>query len=64
MQIQKLLVLTSFIATALAHTRVWGVWVNGADQGNGVDQYVCLNLRIFHCICLILVQSGSLAPHQ
>ncbi|PPQ73742.1 hypothetical protein CVT25_001619 [Psilocybe cyanescens] len=40
MQLRKLLVLTSFIVTALAHTRVWGVWVNGVDQGNGVDQYV------------------------
>ncbi|KDR78751.1 hypothetical protein GALMADRAFT_224003 [Galerina marginata CBS 339.88] len=40
MQLQKLFILASFVATALAHTRVWGVWVNGVDQGDGRDQYV------------------------
>ncbi|TRM60724.1 glycoside hydrolase family 61 protein [Schizophyllum amplum] len=33
-------ILGSLIATATAHTRVWGVYVNGEYQGDGASQYV------------------------
>ncbi|KDQ19695.1 carbohydrate-binding module family 1 protein [Botryobasidium botryosum FD-172 SS1] len=32
--------LASLATTAQAHTRVWGIWLNGVDQGNGVDNYI------------------------
>ncbi|KAJ3517764.1 hypothetical protein NLJ89_g313 [Agrocybe chaxingu] len=40
MQLQTFVVLASLLTAALAHTRVWGIWVNGVDQGSGVDQYI------------------------
>jgi len=40
MQLTKLAFLFPFIGAALAHTRIWGVWVNGVDQGDGRDIYV------------------------
>ncbi|KAJ3571920.1 hypothetical protein NP233_g3444 [Leucocoprinus birnbaumii] len=38
----KLAILTAalWVSSALAHTRVWGVWVNGVDQGDGRSQYI------------------------
>ncbi|KXN86544.1 putative endo-beta-1,4-glucanase D [Leucoagaricus sp. SymC.cos] len=30
----------SCITSTFAHTTVWGVWVNGVDQGDGRDQYI------------------------
>nr|ALN96977.1 auxiliary activity 9 [Panus similis] len=30
----------SFVASAAAHTLVWGVWVNGVDQGDGRNIYI------------------------
>ncbi|GJE95537.1 glycoside hydrolase family 61 protein [Phanerochaete sordida] len=35
-----LLLLTSLAARAAAHTLVWGVWVNGVDQGDGRSVYI------------------------
>ncbi|CAL1697487.1 unnamed protein product [Somion occarium] len=32
--------LVSLVASAVAHTTVWGVWVNGVDQGDGRNVYV------------------------
>ncbi|ESK85191.1 glycoside hydrolase family 61 protein [Moniliophthora roreri MCA 2997] len=40
MQLVSLLVLASFVATTFAHTTVWGVWVNGAFQGDGRNNYI------------------------
>ncbi|KAK7040264.1 hypothetical protein VNI00_009730 [Paramarasmius palmivorus] len=40
MQLASLLVLASCIATAFAHTTVYGVWVNDAFQGDGRNQYI------------------------
>ncbi|KAF8159610.1 glycoside hydrolase family 61 protein [Crassisporium funariophilum] len=40
MQLQSLVVLASVIATAMAHTRVWSIWVNGVDQGDGRNLYI------------------------
>lgn len=41
MKFATLVVLTSsLISVTLAHTTVWGVWVNGVDQGDGRNQYV------------------------
>ncbi|RDB23534.1 Endo-beta-1,4-glucanase D [Hypsizygus marmoreus] len=40
MQLSSLLVLASFLATAVAHTTIWGVWVNGVFQGDGRNQYI------------------------
>ena len=40
----KFLALTAIVATliakASAHSRVWSVWINGADQGAGAGRYV------------------------
>lgn len=30
----------SLIATAQAHSTVWGLWVNGAFQGDGMGVYI------------------------
>lgn len=35
-----LVALAAFVSTVAAHTTVWGVWVNGVDQGDGRDQYI------------------------
>ncbi|KAH9475835.1 putative endo-beta-1,4-glucanase D [Psilocybe cubensis] len=40
MQLSKLALLASFVGAAVAHTRIWGVWVNDVDQGDGVGVYV------------------------
>lgn len=40
MRIAPFLALVPFVATAVAHTTVWGVWVNGVDQGDGRNKYV------------------------
>ncbi|KAF5316037.1 hypothetical protein D9619_006355 [Psilocybe cf. subviscida] len=40
MQLAKLTFFSSLIGVALAHTRIWGVWVNDVDQGDGRDIYV------------------------
>ncbi|KAH6909245.1 endoglucanase B [Coprinopsis sp. MPI-PUGE-AT-0042] len=32
--------LASAVTTALAHTTVFGVWVNGVDQGDGQNRYI------------------------
>ncbi|KAF9563943.1 glycoside hydrolase family 61 protein [Agrocybe pediades] len=40
MQLRSLLLSASLVSTALAHTRIWGVWVNEVDQGDGRDIYV------------------------
>nr|AKR15724.1 copper-dependent lytic polysaccharide monooxygenase [Volvariella volvacea] len=40
MQLKSLVVLASFAASALAHTHVWSVWVNGVDQGDGRNRYI------------------------
>lgn len=31
---------SSLIVPSFAHTTVWGVWVNGVDQGDGRNQYI------------------------
>ncbi|KAH8823534.1 glycoside hydrolase family 61 protein [Flagelloscypha sp. PMI_526] len=33
-------ILLSFVALAQAHTRVWSVWVDGVDQGQGAGVYI------------------------
>ena len=35
-----LIALATLITSATAHTLVWGVWVNGVDQGDGRSLYV------------------------
>ncbi|TFK39956.1 glycoside hydrolase family 61 protein [Crucibulum laeve] len=40
MQLKSLIVLASAVATTLAHTTIWSVWVNGVDQGDGRNQYI------------------------
>ncbi|KAF9531733.1 glycosyl hydrolase family 61-domain-containing protein [Crepidotus variabilis] len=40
MQLKAFVVLASVLSTALAHTRVWSVWINGVDQGDGKGQYI------------------------
>lgn len=40
MKFTKLAFLASLVATISAHTTVWGVWVNGVNQGNGQNTYV------------------------
>ncbi|KAF9531732.1 glycoside hydrolase family 61 protein [Crepidotus variabilis] len=40
MQLKSLVVLASVLSTALAHTRVWSIWVNGVDQGDGKGVYI------------------------
>ncbi|EKM52808.1 glycoside hydrolase family 61 protein [Phanerochaete carnosa HHB-10118-sp] len=40
MHFAALAILSSLVASAAAHTRVWGVWVNGVDQGDGRDIYI------------------------
>ncbi|KAF9453606.1 lytic polysaccharide monooxygenase [Macrolepiota fuliginosa MF-IS2] len=41
MKLASLALLTSsLISASLAHTTVWGVWVNGVDQGDGRNQYI------------------------
>lgn len=42
MQLTTLVALASFVSTAMAHTHVWAVWVNGVDQGDGRNRYVSL----------------------
>ncbi|KAH8093100.1 glycoside hydrolase family 61 protein [Cristinia sonorae] len=32
--------LSTFVASAAAHATVWGVWVNGVDQGDGRNVYI------------------------
>ncbi|KAI4517493.1 glycoside hydrolase family 61 protein [Schizophyllum commune Loenen D] len=39
-RLASLAVLGSVVATVSAHTRVWGVYVNGEYQGDGIGQYV------------------------
>jgi len=36
----SLAVLASCIVTSYAHTRVWSVWLNGVDQGDGKNVYI------------------------
>lgn len=33
-------VLTSLATSVTAHTLVWGVWINGVDQGDGRNVYI------------------------
>lgn len=40
MRLTTFAALASFVASAVAHATVWGVWVNGVDQGDGRNQYV------------------------
>ncbi|KAJ3553833.1 hypothetical protein NP233_g12556 [Leucocoprinus birnbaumii] len=41
MKLASLAILSSsFISCAYAHATVWGVWVNGVDQGDGRNQYI------------------------
>ncbi|CAE6387216.1 unnamed protein product [Rhizoctonia solani] len=41
MKLSALLIgLATAAATAHAHATVWGVWINGVDQGNGQNQYI------------------------
>lgn len=35
-----LFALASLVASVTAHTLVWGVWVNGVDQGDGRNLYI------------------------
>jgi len=39
------------VATALAHTTVFGVSVNGVDQGDGRNRYVSLFDTYDHGFC-------------
>ena len=32
--------LSTLVASVTAHTLVWGVWVNGVDQGDGRNIYI------------------------
>ncbi|KAL0953275.1 hypothetical protein HGRIS_004525 [Hohenbuehelia grisea] len=40
MRLSSALVLASFVAAASAHATVYGVWVNGAFQGDGRNRYI------------------------
>ena len=41
MKITTALAISSFmLPCALAHTLVWGVWVNAVDQGDGRSVYI------------------------
>ncbi|KAG5638421.1 hypothetical protein H0H81_012752 [Sphagnurus paluster] len=40
MQLTSFLFLASFIAAVSAHTTVYGVWINGAFQGDGRNSYI------------------------
>ncbi|KAJ3571921.1 hypothetical protein NP233_g3443 [Leucocoprinus birnbaumii] len=41
MKLASLAIVSSFfVSCAYAHTTVWGVWVNGVDQGDGQNQYI------------------------
>ncbi|KAF9480514.1 glycoside hydrolase family 61 protein [Pholiota conissans] len=40
MQLGKLALLASFVSAATAHTRIWSIWVNGVDQGTGLNTYI------------------------
>lgn len=42
MQLSKIFFLASLVTAAVAHTRVWSIWVNDVDQGEGVSTYVCI----------------------
>lgn len=47
MQLSALVVLASCVATVMAHTTVWGVWINGVSQGDGRNNYVRLTPLTF-----------------
>lgn len=55
LSIPRIAIVASLVASVLAHTRVYGVSVNGVDQGDGRDQYVSVPpLLCSQCaICLI-----------
>ncbi|KAF8889380.1 glycoside hydrolase family 61 protein [Infundibulicybe gibba] len=36
----RTIVLASLFSTAIAHTTIWSVWVNGVDQGDGRNVYI------------------------
>ncbi|KAJ7589027.1 glycoside hydrolase family 61 protein [Mycena floridula] len=36
----SLAILASFVVNSYAHTRVWSVWLNGVDQGDGRSIYI------------------------
>ncbi|RXW23287.1 hypothetical protein EST38_g2580 [Candolleomyces aberdarensis] len=40
MRLTSLVALASAITGAMAHATVFGVWVNGVDQGNGQNRYI------------------------
>lgn len=40
MQLSSFIALATFVASAVAHTTVYGVWVNGVFQGDGRNSYV------------------------
>ncbi|RDB17907.1 putative endo-beta-1,4-glucanase D [Hypsizygus marmoreus] len=40
MQLTILVTLAACVVTAVAHTTVWSVWVNGVDQGDGRNSYI------------------------
>jgi hypothetical protein len=40
MRLTSLIGLASAVTTAMAHATVFGVWVNGVDQGDGQNRYV------------------------
>ncbi|KAF6759813.1 endoglucanase B [Ephemerocybe angulata] len=40
MRLATFVALASAAATAVAHSTVFGVWVNGVDQGDGQNQYI------------------------
>ncbi|TFK33467.1 glycosyl hydrolase family 61-domain-containing protein [Crucibulum laeve] len=40
MQLTQVLALASVVATAVAHTTVYGVWINGVFQGDGRNVYI------------------------
>lgn len=43
MQIPRIVFLASLITATMAHTRVWSIWINGVDQGQGVSTYVSIH---------------------
>ncbi|KAG8959124.1 hypothetical protein FRC03_008415 [Tulasnella sp. 419] len=40
MKVAAIVSLLSFVATAHAHTWLWGVWINGVFQGDGRNNYI------------------------
>ncbi|KAF8640236.1 hypothetical protein AX16_010132 [Volvariella volvacea WC 439] len=40
MHFSSLFIVSSLAASALAHSHVFGVWVNGVDQGDGRNRYI------------------------